>query len=265
MTFSAITDQIFSINDSKIFPTIVEFLNNNMGISSEIINSQQAESSIENIVLFREVILSIYKKELNKILPDAAFWVKGKMKPTTRFTWIISPFEYNIMGSCFFSLALMSDEDLVIGIYVDLKSEKVITGVKNEGSSCDTMNYNVNCHSLKNESSIMVFTIPPTNLEGDITTLLARLKQQYCIYPIYNKVAENIPNHLCDVASGHLDIVVAARFSFHDVAAAICIVEQAGGVVTDIKGCKEGLWHGTSLICSNTKIMDALKYLVPNL
>ena len=66
---------------------------------------------------------------------------------------------------------------------------------------------------------------------------------------------------LCDVACGRLLGYIEQHINSWDCLAALCIIEAAGGVVSDFLA-DEGMWHGHALAAGAPEVFPALSALV---
>lgn len=199
---------------------------------------------------------------LQKIVPDAAVWLKGEKHTGDKLFWVVSPFEYLVLAPATISIALQEKDELLLGVLVIINiyydgNIYIITGEKNNGSWNDAEQYKVNDHSLSEKAMGMRIIPEGKKLLPIHTEKLLSFRRGWNIPTLVNNLTQNAADYIIDVASGHADFCLGLDFAYHDIAAAICIVEQAGGIVTDFEGGKEGLYSGNSFFCSNPKIHAA--------
>ena len=196
---------------------------------------------------------------LQKIVPDASVWLKGDQRTGDKLFWVVSPFEFKLMAPATISIALQEEDELQLGVLAIFSINgdgiiNIITGEKNKGSWNDMEQYKVNDHSLSEKSMGMQIRPEGARLLPIHYVKLASLSKVWNIPTFVNRLAQNAAYYIIDVASGNADFCLGLDCPYHDIAAAICITEQAGGIVTDFEGGKEGLYSGNSFFCSNPKI-----------
>lgn len=268
MDYTKITDEVFDILNAFI-PEVFEA---HQQFEKEIAALPQDHHLPENAQQYdalrtkqKENIAAIITGRLNNSLPGivegAALWYKGTERPEAERVWVISPYEFDIMGRSIVSIALQHKEKLEIGIFANFTDAEVITGAIGEGAEIDNEKITVNNKKLSAEAVVMKFVIPPASIRGTYAAFTVPISRKFDFLPMSNKVAENLPPYLTLVARGKVDLVLATGFRYHDVAAAICIAEHAGAIVTDFSGNRDGLYTGESLICCNETIYAQIKEL----
>lgn len=269
MNYTEITDKVFEIFNAiipKIFELHKQFeyelaslpQNDNplLHLQQSNMTRKQQNSKVS------DTVAAYLNKTLPNVVPQAALWFKGTKKPNCSSIWIISPYEFDIMGCAIMSIALQHEEKLEMSILANFTHSEVITAATGEGSQIENEKIQVDNNLLSPQASVMQFIIPPATVKGSYAALVAPLNKKFNLRTIVNNVAENIPHYITLVARGKLDMVLATGFQYQDVAAAICIAEHSGAIVTDFSGNCNGLYSGESLICCNKNIHAQIKVLM---
>lgn len=217
-------------------------------------------------------IAAMVSEELRNSLPalidNVPLWFKGTEKPKAELFWVISPYEFNIMGPAIISIALEHAlYNLQIGVLANLTSGEIITGAVGQGSQMENQVFTANNNELSPQASVVQFVIPPAKAHGPNASVYLAIKNKFKVSIMTNKVAENVPYFITLVARGMVDLVMATGFQYHDVAASICIAEQAGATVFDFED-KKGIYGGEYLACCShviyKQIHDVLKEKTDN-
>lgn len=259
--FSKITDSIFSLLQQQLIPKVMNHLQA-MERDLEITSPQKEDA--KNI---REQYLkTVYQlateclcSGLIALIPQAGIWISNNPKPTEQWQWIISPFVSEIMGRTCTSIALAENDQLYIGLYIDYENMEVASGVYGEGAYYDNQIFSCHENRLNANSSVMNFTIG--NFTTEAMNFIKLLQEKTGCQPMYNHHATNINAYLLSVAQGEADLVIASGFQYLDVAASICIAQQANAVVTDWSGNTDKLLTGEELICCNKKMWQQIQEL----
>lgn len=217
--------------------------------------SQPEETATQNI---SERLRPLLEKELHAILPVADYWFRQQPRPVcSKYTWVISPYIQRPMGTTYTSIALLQNDTLLIGVVFDYETWQIVTGEKGDGAYRFDKKLQVSRQPLQAQSTYWAFP----NLTEPLLTIkeperIQRLTRNVRTRPVYNRTVENLATALINVASGRLDFTYAENFVYPDVAAAICIIEAAGGRCTDFSGSTEKLFSGKELFGSNSAIHE---------
>ena len=156
---------------------------------------------------------------------EGSFKVEG-----STFTWVCDPIDGTLpfsvgMPICTFSLALVDDGEVILGVIYDPFCDRLFTAEKGQGaflndkpikvSSKDTL---VQAHINNDSKELAEATLELRDLKAKITRL-------YCV---------TYPGVL--VACGKFEAVMFGGPTTWDIAAQKIIVEEAGGKVTDQDG-----------------------------
>ncbi len=129
------------------------------------------------------------------------------------------------------SIALLKGnklQDLQIGYVINLSSAMEYLAIKNRGAWCN--NTRLQCDGEKEDIDMLAFeaSVPGRDIER-ILPLLKRARKVRCF--------GSIAIDLSLVASGAIDILLIATPSrSFDFAAGLLILQEAGGIITDMKG-----------------------------
>ena len=204
-------------------------------------------------------------EKLLLILPEAGFITEEKTinKKGEHYNWIIDPLDgtTNFIHSlpCFcISIALMRDEQVVLGVIYEINFEECFYAWENSPS-------------FMNGKPIQVSKAPTLN-----DSLLAtgfpyydygKLKQYMELFQHLMKSTHGLRR--LGSAAADMAYVACGRFEgFYeyglqpwDVAAGVIIIKQAGGKLSDFKGDEDYIF-GKELIASNNNIFDELLQVV---
>ena len=202
-------------------------------------------------------------KGLHELLPEAGFIAEegSAQHQGEAYKWIIDPldgttnFVHGIPCYCV-SIALMHEEELVLGVIYDPERKESFTAIKGQGAHCNGAPIHVSNRDTiggclfgtgfpydefdRMDSYLQLFTHLMRNSRG-----LRRLGSAAI--------------DLCYVACGRIDGFYEYGLCPWDVAAGILIVEEAGGKTSDFKGEKNHIF-GEEIIATNEYIAtDMLK------
>lgn len=265
VNYSAVTDQSLAALDAPILdcledrlPVYFEAVKKERSPAmdpNEYVLEMQALRKAENEKI-AEAIMKICEKELSAILPKVAFWVKGKLCPTASMVWVINPFSATLMGGMNIGVALLEKDELRMGLLWDLKNQLMYSAVAGEGASNGNHPISVASRRLSAESRAMNYVIgTERKLSSHHASLITALRKKFGYALFINTLEENICETICAVACGEDDFSYGyGLFQYPAIAAAICIAEQAGAVITDFSGGREKLFAGEEFFCSNKSI-----------
>lgn len=264
---TAITDKVFEYLDAVVMPQIFDLLEcEKFLLQREQVHKQQLETwkEVNELAALQQeqnketqqLCRNLLKDFLTSIVPNSVCWFKKEERPQNELFWVISPFEYALMAPATVSIALQQNNELLLGLLIrsDDFGTAIITGEKGSGSFSGDKEYKVN-HNLLSTSSIGMQVVPNgIKVNENISSILMRLRREFNVHTIVNRLTENASSYICDVASGDADFALGVNCCYHDIAAAACIAEQAGAVIIDFSGSKAGLCSGEGFFCSNSLI-----------
>ncbi|MTJ80405.1 MAG: inositol monophosphatase [Telmatospirillum sp.] len=166
---------------------------------------------------------------------------------STGATWIIDPidgtsnFSRGLPFWCI-SVALLVGGDLVLGMILDPVGDELFEARKGQGAFCNGQPIRVSRTTSPDRARINV----GYSFRGERDRFLdaiSRLIDRHCEWNRLGSAALG----LAYVACGRLDGSWAPHVNVWDVAAGLCLVTQAGGVVSDFLG-GDGLTRGNPLL-----------------
>lgn len=194
--------------------------------------------------------------------PDHGFFGEegGKEQEDAEYLWLVDPIDGTksfVGGYGMFStqIALMRHGQLILGVSSAPAAGEIAWATKGGGAQMDGTRMHVsNITSLKDAS---VST-------GNLKTMAgseqwARLGK---ILAVVNRTrGYGDYYHYHRLANGQLDAVIESDVNILDIAALSVIVEEAGGVFTDLEGCPPGL-NTTSVLAAtpglHPRLLDQL-------
>lgn len=176
-------------------------------------------------------------KIIKESFPDHGFWGEetGVSKNNSEFIWIIDPIDGTknfIAGIPLWGtlIALMHKEEVILGLsYVPLMKE-MLWAEKGKGAFLNGKKVKVSNRQHLSDSMISfgsLMTFYEKKLGKNIIDLSHNCKRQRSFGDLY-------PYHL--LAAGKIDLVVEAAIKLVDVAPFVCIIREAGGKTSDLKG-----------------------------
>ena len=235
---------------------IRHYYNSNLKISVKQDQTPVTVADVETEQKIKDVILGAY--------PDHGFFGEetGKTNSDADFTWLIDPIDGTksfIREYPFFStqIALMQGDEIILGVSNGVMFNELAWASRDEGA-------------FLNEQPIRVSKI--TTLEaaslstGNIASLAADAKAWSAAGQLMQTVnrtrgyGDFYHYHL--LASGKIDLVLESDVNILDIAALSVIVNEAGGVFTDLHGKRPGLDTTSVLASSSIDIHQQVKVLL---
>lgn len=193
---------------------------------------------------------------LKKRFPRFSFWGEesGKTSKKTEYTWIVDPLDGTTNyahGYPFFccSVALVKDEHPVAGAIFDAMSGELFTAERGEGA-------------FLNSRRLKVSGIPKLEFSLLATGFAYGVRETHYNLDNFKRfvlTAQGVRRdgsaalNLAYLAAGRFDGFWERGIQAWDMAAAVLMIQEAGGVVTDITGEKWDL-HGQNALASNGRI-----------
>ncbi len=202
-------------------------------------------------------INSLVIRAVNKYFPehDVLGEEESSLKNHSKFLWVCDPVDGTIpfshgIPTCVFSLALVVDGKPIVGVVYDPFIDRMLYGEKNKGAFLNGKRIHVNQQSMDK-------AVVDWGHQASVALLAKRFPTAF-ILNIYSVIYSGML-----VASGEL---VASLYSWshaHDGASLKIIIEEAGGMVTDLQG-KEQRYDGriNGFLASNGVVhKDLLKII----
>ena len=192
----------------------------------------------QTIVTKADIEINHYLIERVKdIFPEHCVVGEEEKFGKSRYAWICDPVDGTAMYArhipvAVFSLALAVDGQPIVGVVYDPFTDNLYTAVKGKGAYKNNEKINVNNIMLDDKRSVAHYDMWPSS-EYNIYDIIKELgKKTYFV-----SIGSVIRASMC-VASGEFNLVIfpGTINKNYDIAAVKIIVEEAGGVVTDLFG-----------------------------
>lgn len=196
---------------------------------------------------------------LVKLVPDVGFIAEEQTIEQTdaKYKWVIDPldgttnFIHGLMPYAI-SVALMEEQEVVIGIVYEISRKEVFYSWKGEKAYLNGKEIHVT-EALKVKDSLIATGFPYYDykrLPQFMKTLEYFMQNSHGIRRIGSAATD-----LAYVACGRFDAFYEYSLSVWDVAAGAFMVKQAGGKVSDFSGGSDFLF-GREIIATNSNIFD---------
>lgn len=174
----------------------------------------------------------------------------------SRSRWIVDPLDGTIeytKGSSYFcvSMALEENGEIVLGVVYSPALNELFYAEKNKGAFLNGKRIHVS-QETNLKKSIIDFAVWPTkNVTKEYLVKLFSKQLIMYTYRFHGALALEA----CHVARGTFEVVLDTSANLYDIAAALLIIQEAGGNVTNIHGKQWNLgWKKNSFLASNGKI-----------
>jgi myo-inositol-1(or 4)-monophosphatase len=206
-------------------------------------------------------------KNLEKIIPDSGFIAEeGTIKKKGRkYNWIIDPLDgtTNYIHNAppvAISIALMENDDLVVGVILELSLNECFYSFKGSPSYLNGKEIKVSSVD-KVKNSLIATGFPYHNfsrLQPFMETLSYFFNNSHGVRRMGSAATD-----LAYVACGRYDAFYEYNLNPWDVAAGSFIIQQAGGKIADFKGGNDYLF-GKEIVATNNKIFTEFLGIVGN-
>lgn len=252
-----------SIETKIIIEEVAKFIKNEFGnVSKSAIEDKGLNDLVSYVDKTAEERLV---NGLRAILPQATFVTEEATieNKVSEYYWIIDPLDGTtnfLHGIPHFaiSVALIHNGEPVIGIIHDVMRDDCYMGVLGQGAFMNKERLKVS-NSQNILQSVLGMGFPYsqyTEMEKVAKSL------HYFLYKARGlRRMGSAALDLAYVAAGRLDGFYEVNLKAWDVAAGICIVREAGGVVQDFRGTENYL-YGKEIIATNQNIAEELQGLV---
>ena len=198
---------------------------------------------------------------LDKAIPGAAFI--GEEDASQEYSnkgkfFIVDPidgttnFIKGLNASCI-SVAFVVDGNAELGVIYNPYIDEMFTARRGCGAACNGKIIKVSTEPLKN--GIVIFGTSPYNEE--LSEKSFKLAYEYFKRAIDVRRTGSAALDLCSVASGRAELFFELSLSPWDYAAGALIVEEAGGIVTDINGNALSISGKSSVLARNRIVHPA--------
>ena len=181
----------------------------------------------------------------------------------SEFSWVIDPLDgtipytYGISDHFSVCIALVKEKEPVLGVIYAPKRNEIYVAEKGAGAFCNADAISVSLEDNINHA--LVGTDPGRESKQyrrqDFAPTYRRLYSSNGIVALLCSGCASVP--LALVASGKLHAYLSNRLEPWDMAAAVPIIREAGGKVTNIKG-KEWELGDTTILAANSKLHYSL-------
>jgi len=154
------------------------------------------------------------------------------------------------------SIAYQEDREILMGVVYDPMQEECFSAQKGVGAWLNGDPIKVSSTSELDQSLLV------TGFPYDIRTNQENNLDNFARFSLLTQGVRRLGSaalDLCYVAAGRFDGFWEIRLNSWDVAAGALIVQEAGGVVTNIKGGPDYLSSPQSIIAANLKIHGLIK------
>lgn len=200
-----------------------------------------------------EGLQELLRSQLAELLPEAGFQgEEGGKTQTSGLRWIVDPidgttnFVRNLHYSCV-SVALAEDDTPLMGVVYNPYLDLCYSAEKGKGARCNGVPLTVSGHSLDRSLVSVGFT----SYEREQTDRMFRLFRDLFDNCEDIRSFGSAALDLCAVGAGSLDVFVELQLKPWDYAAAACIITEAGGVISDLKGNPLPLSTGSGVLAGN--------------
>jgi len=178
--------------------------------------------------------------------PAGYRWIIDPIDGTTNFTRGCPPYAV--------SIGLQHEEELVVGVVLEVTSDDLFTAIKGEGAYQNGRPIEVTDNPSLDQALLATgFPYTVFDYMDTYTEVLQRFLRESRGLRRHGAASVD----LVRVANGTFDAFYETGLSPWDVAAGMVIVREAGGVVTDFHNDADALFGG-QMIASNGHVHDAM-------
>lgn len=205
-------------------------------------------------------------ERIRHAFPDHAMLTEeaGVMDTTSPFKWVIDPLDGTVNFShgfpCYcISIALEYNGEVIVGVVNDVTRNELFYATKGGGAFLNNNPIHVS-GVMELEKSLLA-----TGFPYDVRTNMANLKhfQNFLLVTQAIRRPGSAAIDLCCVACGRFDGFWEDGLHAWDMAAGNLIVQEAGGMVTDMNGSPHDLYSGRVLANNGLLHAAMLKVLNP--
>ena len=210
-------------------------------------------------------------KNLGELIPEALFYGEEDTEGVVRkaadgYVFYIDPIDGTTNFMCGYkhscvSVGLTFDRKIIAGFIYNPYLDDMYVGIKGQGSYCNEKRLRLEERSV--EEGMVGFDVIRYN-EGDgeiVDNLFRSLRKLYSkAYAL--REGGSAALGLCSVAGGAAVAYIQYILKPYDYAAAIAIIEEAGGIITDMEGNSMPLEGKSSVICGNRKSWEDVRKIL---
>ena len=196
----------------------------------------------------------IIRSHILKHFPDHIFYGEegGQSGRKAKYSWIVDPIDGTVnyirkIGLFATEVALMEENEFVVGVSDAPIMNELITATKNNGAFCNGKQIHVSEINKFDDSYVNFGSLNGFFDNNKIESLHSLLKGKHGTRGIGGAYGYHL------LAQGKIDIMVEARLKIWDIAAQAVIIQEAGGAISDMNG-KPLTLKTDSCIASNRKL-----------
>ena len=207
---------------------------------------------VANIVTSSDVAVQEYLcRELKGILPESGFICEEEdaHDPDSGYVWVIDPIDGTAnyargMEYCAISVALRRDGETVLGVVYSPWKREMYWAERGKGAFLNGKPINVSKRTFKEGILCAALCTYHKEHSQACADILLEAFQQCNDFRRFGSAAME----LCSLAKGFSDLYFEMILQPWDYAAAILIIEEAGGIVTNLSDAHPS-YNGPDLIC----------------
>lgn len=212
-------------------------------------------------------VQNFLQEKLSQLYPEIQFMGEEKNNEEIDFSgkvWILDPIDgtANLVrdfGQSAVSLALVENGIPIIGVVYNPFSNELYAAERGKGATLNGHPINVTCATRVADSLLAIGTCPYHKEMGK--EIFASLYNVWMVAEDIRRIGAAALD-LCHVAAGRADGMFEHILNPWDIAAGVLLVEEAGGLVTNINGGPIRLDRAQGVLASNGKIHDELLSLL---
>jgi myo-inositol-1(or 4)-monophosphatase len=191
----------------------------------------QAEADLRSEKIILDIITSAFPS--HSIISEEA----GEQKADAAYLWAVDPLDGTInyargIDEFCVSIALTHNDQTILGVVYQPVMQQLFVAEKGKGSYVNDEQIHVSSERDMIRSLVATDASSDLNMRQANFAALAKISTSVRQARIYGSSAL----HLVRVAQGHIDFYFKMHTNYWDCAAGALIVQEAGGVVTDIDG-----------------------------
>ncbi len=204
---------------------------------------------------------------LSQIVPEAGFIAEESTRTDRgeRYNWIVDPIDgttnfIHRMPPYAISIALMEDNEVVVGVIFELSQEELFTSWKGGGAYLNGQKINVS-KAATVEDSLVATGFPYNNfdrLDDYMRALRVFMEQSQGVRRIGSAATD-----MAYVAAGRFEMFFEYDLKPYDVAAGCLLVTEAGGKISDFSGGNDYIF-GREIVAANNAVfaesLDIIKH-----
>ena len=238
--------------------------------SLEEIGTVSKEGHANFVTKYDRLVQEYLIDALKGLLPEASFVGEEEGQEAFReeykkgYTFVIDPIDgtSNFMKGyrpSVTSIGLLLNGAPYLGVVYSPFTEELFSAEKGQGAACNGKTL-LPCEDPLDRSLVLMGTAP--YYETHVSKSAFLLGHYYLLNSIDIRRSGSAAYDLCQVATGRAGLFYEPRLCLWDYTAGAVILEEAGGVITDMLG-KPLTYAGKSSILAATKGVAACDYLPP--